>query len=382
MNTNLFNDVSITLNGDSVIIILNERWYWWPNILVHTEDPDINIWVRHPALNKLTYGLSIENKNFRGRKETLRLGLKTGFNESAFLMFSTPFLDKQKKWGLQIECSFSRNREMFIDCIDNNLIYFNNAGHTLESGFQTGLMMLYRPAYRFLIKIRTSFDLSKTADTVLNRNSLYQDKAILKTGTLNITCQIDQRNFKSYPLQGYFLQGEVNISSGISGNYKKIYSAGIFKKLFRINKIFYTAHSFEGRIDLDKQNWFYDFRNTYDYMRNVRGYELYYFPCNSYWLSRQQLKILLINNKIIKLPLLKMSQFNPMPIYTSVNLFCDFGKCFDVYKTANNPASDKFQASTGIGIDFSTYYNKTLRIEYTINKEGKKGLYLQFINLF
>ena len=36
----------------------------------------------------------------------------------------------------------------------------------------------------------------------------------------------------------------------------------------------------------------------------------------------------------------------------------------------------------GIGIDYITYYDKLLRIEYGINRLGEKGIFLHFTNPF
>lgn len=385
LNTNLFNDVTIHLNNDTAIINVTERWYWWPNLFVMSEDPDVNIWVRHPKLNRLSYGITLENINFRGRKEILQLGFKTGFNESAFLFYSVPFINRERKVGLQVAAGLSRSREMFVDSRNNSMVYFSNNSKTLEKGLYTDITLTYRPAYRFVVKLRSSFDFSQIADTVLFSNPQYQSSPTLQFGSVNIIFQNDQRDHRAYPLQGYFIQGEINISSGSFSNknlYKHIYAAANFKKLFKISKLLYSAHSVEGRYGFDRQNWFYDYSRPTGITKNVRGYELYYFPGSSYWLSRQQLKVLLLNNQKVKLPLIRMSQFNPAPLYVSFNVFSDIGKWYAVYKFTENSMSDKSQISVGAGIDLSTYYNKIIRVEYVLNKEGKKGLYLQFVNVF
>jgi len=33
----------------------------------------------------------------------------------------------------------------------------------------------------------------------------------------------------------------------------------------------------------------------------------------------------------------------------------------------------------GAGIDFVTYYDKVLRVEYSINRMGEKGLFIHFM---
>jgi len=36
----------------------------------------------------------------------------------------------------------------------------------------------------------------------------------------------------------------------------------------------------------------------------------------------------------------------------------------------------------GLSLDYVTYYNKMIRLEFTINKLGEKGVFLHFSNPF
>ena len=40
---------------------------------------------------------------------------------------------------------------------------------------------------------------------------------------------------------------------------------------------------------------------------------------------------------------------------------------------------NKFIFGTGIGLDFVTYYDKVLRLEYGINDMGETGLFIHFV---
>ena len=47
-----------------------------------------------------------------------------------------------------------------------------------------------------------------------------------------------------------------------------------------------------------------------------------------------------------------------------------------------NLLPNSFLWSQGISIDYLTYYDKLLRIEFSINHLGEKGLFLHFSNPF
>jgi hypothetical protein len=40
---------------------------------------------------------------------------------------------------------------------------------------------------------------------------------------------------------------------------------------------------------------------------------------------------------------------------------------------------NKFIFGTGIGIDFVTYYDKVLRLEYGVNDMGETGFFIHFV---
>ncbi len=68
-----------------------------------------------------------------------------------------------------------------------------------------------------------------------------------------------------------------------------------------------------------------------------------------------------------------------------VSLFCDVGYVRESERLAleqRNNLSNSILIGRGLSLDFITYYDKILRIEFSVNKLGEKGIFLHFSNPF
>ena len=77
-----------------------------------------------------------------------------------------------------------------------------------------------------------------------------------------------------------------------------------------------------------------------------------------------------------------MKQFNKSHYSLYLGLFSDMGRVIDSQTYQNNNLSNQFLLGNGISIDYVTYYDKLLRIEFSINHLGEKGVFLHFSNPF
>ena len=92
-------------------------------------------------------------------------------------------------------------------------------------------------------------------------------------------------------------------------------------------------------------------------------------------ISKYNLKIQLIKPTVKTLPLIKMEQFNKVHYAVYINVFADAGYVNNEFPDPTNTMVNNWQFSTGVGIDFVTYYDQVMRIDYAINRIGEKGLF-------
>jgi outer membrane protein assembly factor BamA len=85
-NTSLFNSVEIEYSyTDRRRVIFNitvkERWYLWAFPIFEQEGRNFSDFLRLNDGSYFNYGLYVKHDNFRGRRETLRLRMITGYKK-------------------------------------------------------------------------------------------------------------------------------------------------------------------------------------------------------------------------------------------------------------------------------------------------------------
>ena len=77
-----------------------------------------------------------------------------------------------------------------------------------------------------------------------------------------------------------------------------------------------------------------------------------------------------------------MTQFKKAHYSLYLGIFSDMGYITDKQNTHDNNLSNMLLWGNGISIDYVTYYDKLLRIEFSANHLGEKGVFLHFSNPF
>jgi len=77
-----------------------------------------------------------------------------------------------------------------------------------------------------------------------------------------------------------------------------------------------------------------------------------------------------------------MKQFNKSHFSIYATIFSDIGYTKNNTDYLNNSLTNSILWGRGFSIDYVTYYDKLLRIEFSINKLGEKGVFLHFSNPF
>jgi len=102
--------------------------------------------------------------------------------------------------------------------------------------------------------------------------------------------------------------------------------------------------------------------------------EYYVSHGDSYLLSKSNLKYEIIKQTKLDLHFIPTDKFSKAHYAFYMNIFFDAGYISSSYNL-NNYTLNEFLYSGGIGIDLVTYYDKVLRIEYSLNKFGEHGIF-------
>ena len=112
----------------------------------------------------------------------------------------------------------------------------------------------------------------------------------------------------------------------------------------------------------------------------LRGMELYVADGQHYSVLNPTLKYNIVPTKVVTIDWLSfLKKFSKIHFALYGKAFADFGYVYNKYRTLrSNNLSNKFLYSTGIGLDFVTYYDINLSIEYSFNMLNKGGVFFTF----
>jgi hypothetical protein len=392
INLKLFNFVTINKieNKDSTEITIDviEKWYIWPFPVFEISERNFNTWWKEFAANnysdfsRLNYGVEFNWQNFRGRNELLKLKIRKGFKEHYLLGYEVPYFNKNKTIGINTNLQFFRRKKTHFSTEKNKLNYFES--DTFNSiDYDLNTEIIYRNNLHQKHKLKFTYLQSTITDSIVILNPNYLGNSLSNTSiySLSYIFEYENRDYINYPLHGFALSFGAKKYLSEKANVKHFEFATKLDKYIEPYNRFYIGSSFKAKYSAGgEQPYFIQKALGYDHY--VRGYEYYVVDGQSYWLSKTAAKYALIEKTNFDIPYVKMKQFNKSHYSLYLGIFSDLGYVIDNQNQEQNSINNSLLWGKGIALDYVTYYDKLLRIEYSINALGEKGVFLHFSSPF
>ncbi len=383
-NTQLFNSVNFDLNVNDHTIDLTfkfvERWYIWPSPIFDINERNFNEWWKDKDISRVSYGLFVQVNNFRGRNETLNSGFKYGFDQALLLQHVIPYLDENYRNGLAFTLTYRRNHEMAYALENNELIYFKDNDKFLKRQLDISLKFSRRVGFYEHHILELEAHDQYVSDTILKLNPQYHSNSSGNQQYLALSYfySDDHRDDKNYPLEGYYTDFKIQ-KDGIFNNDVDHFNISSSIRYYKpLGKKFFIASGIRGRVGSKlvnpfSQTRFLGFSNSF-----VRGYEPYVIAANDYILNRNNIRFNILPKKVVHLGFIPFKQFNDIPNTLYLNLHADMGWARDFYIPNSNGFNQEFMLGGGLGLDYVTYYSLVMRFEYSINRLGERGFFINF----
>jgi outer membrane protein assembly factor BamA len=388
-NTSLFNLVTVDtarIPGCSgcmeVTVHVVERWYIWPIPYIEFPNHNINAWFSDPDWSRLTYGINLTFYNARGRNETLTMLLHFGFNQQYGFSYKTPYINRRQTWGFSFGFNTGLNRSLMVSTTRNKGVYMDTTGAFLQTS-ETGFFELFfRPSLYTHHTLRLTWEGHQFADTLRTIPGFLTDSSLRQNfPDLYYKFKLDHRDIQYYPLEGYYLDAEIQ-QQGYPGGAVNIFSLkSTLKKFWKLHRRWYLAGGITGRISFPEDQPFY-LQQGLGYGRDyVRGYDNYLINAQHFGTLKTNLKFALVPRKVVHLDFIRTTKFSVLPWGLYLNVFADLGYVYNpepMYGT-DNVVEESLLFGYGLGIDLATYYDVVVSLDAALNLEGKPGLYVHFI---
>ncbi|HIG33102.1 MAG TPA: hypothetical protein EYQ09_06695 [Flavobacteriales bacterium] len=390
VNLKLFNFVEINKNeiqGSAQITVdVIERWYILPYPIFEISERNFNAWWEEFAANdysdfsRLNYGVFLNWENFRGRNELIQLKIRKGFKEHYLLAYDVPYFNKNKTIGINTSLGFFRRKKTYYNTDNNSLKYFESDNFN-SIDYDLNTEIVYRNNIHQKHKIKFTYLTSTVSDSIIILNPNYLGNSNTTADLFNISYVLEheKRDYSIYPLHGYALSFEIKKYFSYSTN---VHHSELLTKAEKHIELFnrlYLGSSFKTKYST-KGNQPYFIQKALGYEDYVRGYEYYVVDGQSYWLSKTAIKCALIEKTNFEIPYVKMKQFKKSHYSLYLGVFSDLG--YVLNEQPENTLNNSLLWGKGIALDYVTYYDKLLRIEYSINRLGEKAVFLHFSSPF
>lgn len=390
-NTSLFNLVSVTAfisdsnRHGTVTISMVERWYLWPYISVEPADRNFNTWLDHMDFSRLTYGIDLTFHNMRGRREILSLPLFLGYNLQAGFNYTVPYLNRRKTFGISAGSDIACNREIATGTKNNRQQYSQAASGFIRKKYSARLQFLWRPGmfrYMSCSIIYHNFLFDPLVTTI--KGFLPSDNTSPWFLSLNCFVKFDHRDAHFYPLRGYYADLEFNYTYP-SHQARNTYLKPSVRIFLPMGRGFYASAGLSSKITFARtQPWL--FQRALGYDRDyVRGFERYVVDGQHFFLLKTQVRYAIVPWHTDRLSFIRSEKFGKFPWALYISAFSDLGYAYqypeqqqELHETGNT-LSNTLLSGTGIGLDFTTYYDVVVRLEGTFNSRGEAGFFLHFM---
>jgi outer membrane protein assembly factor BamA len=379
-NTRLFTHVALTLQHDTLFVRMKERYYTYPLPVLGLADRNFNEWweLRHHDPKRINYGINFIKKNVRGRNEILRIKLQSGFSQKAEANYTIPYLTKKQKTGVTASISYISEKKVAYKTSGNILTYTEGA-HQLRRRFQSAVTFFRRGKFYNTSLLSVIYNNNHIADTIAQLNSRYflHGRTSQRYFSLKYTYINDRRDIAYYPLKGHYFSLEAEklglLPSDAINQLNFYINYAVFKPL---GKNFFLAIGLTQKLSFPKDQPYYNYRSLGYNSYSVSGYELYVIDGQDFSLAKADLKFKLFSRQW-STNLIPLENLRTIPLTVYLKMHSDAGYVADdTYNPENKRFSNKLLWGNGIGLDFVSYYDLVLRVEYSVTRTWQQGIFI------
>ena len=392
-NLKLFNFVKIDYetsgNEAQINILLVERWYFWPFPILEISERNFNSWwnefkqSKYSDFSRLNYGIYFVWNNFRGRNEDVKIKIRKGFKEQYMLSYMKPYLNEKKTIGIESKIQLFRRKKTFYKSENNKLVYFTNENKFSSRDLNFSTEIFFRKEMHNTHYIKLDFYHSYTNSEILFFNPNYFNNNTNTGSYTKLSYQFinDKRDYVAYPLSGHLISIESSKNFKGKSNVNHFEIIGKVEKHIKIKKKIFLGSSFKSKWSSNEYQPYFAQKGL-GFEDYVRSYEHYVIDGQEYWISKSVFKFELIKKKSFSIPYVNMKQFKKSHYSLYLGLFSDLGYVVDEQNKEINNLANSLLFGKGISLDYITYYDKLIRIEFSANHLGEKGVFLHFSNPF
>jgi hypothetical protein len=301
------------------------------------------------------------------------------------LQYLVPYVNRKKTLGLGFGFAYSRQRETAYQTRYNQQEFFSEPDGFAREDYNAYGQLLIRKNIYNSHQFELRYDNHHFSDSLVQANPDYSlnGSPDLQYLSFSYLFKSDHRDFKSYPLKGYYVDFQV-IKHGLytftDNTLNTIHLLATYRKFWELYPNIYFATGLNGKISAGTEPYFILRGIGYD-RDIVRSYEYYLVDAQHFAILKNNIKFALIPNRVNKFGFIRTEKFSKIYYALYMNVFFDAG--YGVYNQdfgkETNDLQNTLLLGYGAGLDFVTYYDVVVRLEFSVNFRNETGLFLHFM---
>ncbi|MFT5618585.1 MAG: hypothetical protein ACI85I_001820 [Arenicella sp.] len=390
-NTNLFitAKVGFTPVGNGLIelrVEVIEKLYTYIFPVFDLADRNFNEWWQNQGgdLNRAEYGLNFRRRNVRGRNESFNVDFRWGFNRKVKVSYIFPYINKARTLGLSTGFQYLTNRNVPY-ATENDKLAFLDSENTVRKRFRYDVRLSKRDSFYTTHSLSSRFLYESVSDSVLDLNPFYfgdgtTRKQAVKVLSLTYSFNYNFTDIQAYPLNGKIL--DIKLSKyglGFFGDVDMWEVYASYRKFTHLGGRFYLANQVAGKFS-SPVNQPYGIAKGLGYVQDfVRGYDLYVIDADKYTYNRNTIRFKLLDKVFDIKKYVPFKQFNTLPVLVMLKAYFDNGYSQNKgFAPDSNRLDNRWLYGGGVGLDIFSFYNSTLKMEYSLNGLGEQGFFFYY----
>jgi len=381
-NTSLFMDVAISSNSTdsihySIHIQLRERWYLFPIPAFKLVDRNFNQWwnIENRSLERINYGFNFRESNFTGNNDKLTLGLIAGYTQQAIVRYQFPYIDKKLRFGLGMGIQYFTQKEINTSTFKDKQI-FSKTNDIIQKGNRSYLNLFYRHNLYVRQTLQIGMGHNEISDSAFLIQPAFLPNSSRSFSYLDFLYFYSKTKFdyNAYPTNGsatefsayHRFSDKSNLSSF---QFRKIVARPLSTNNFILLESNTTIKFLPNHNYTDSKLMGYGNMQLY-------GLDYYVIDGNAGTLLRAEWHHALggftVKNLILKKIIPEVKYLFWLKAFTNL------GYVYAERPINNTRLSNTLLRTVGVGLDILSIYDFVLKIDYSLNQLGDKGLYLHY----
>jgi outer membrane protein assembly factor BamA len=388
INTSLFHEAIVTTQlidstNLDVHIKVSERWYFFPLPYFRWVDRNFNEWwnAQNHSLDRVNYGMTLRQANATGNNDKLTVGLITGYTQQSSLRYQFPYLDKKMRFGVGLGWQYFTQKELNVDTRFDKQV-FTKTVNNIQNGYRANINLLYRPNLFERHSLQVGFGKAAISDSGLKAQPKYLPNYSKSFSYADVSLAFSKVKFdyNAYPTNGS--SNEFSVYHRFSGtqNLTSFQLRNIIAHKISPATFLLFEHNSQAKI-LPNDN-FMDRRLMGYGTMQMSGFDYYVIDGNAGSIFKAALHYKL---GTIHLPksmgigfVDKVSARLPDIKYIFwLKAFTNLGYVYSERPSNTSRLSNTLLRTAGIGIDMISLYDLVIKIDYSVNQLGDKGVYLR-----